>query len=334
MRTKALVLLAGGLIVAVGVGVYAAREAPQPPSSNRDAAEGAGKDDKKPEVNHQAAEVAGKDDKGHEAARDAIRKSAREFEKAFDRGDARAVAAFWTEEGEYYDDAGVELRGRAAIEKAYAELFKASPMMTVEIETQSVHFPADGTAVADGILRFKAAGAGLKTSSRYSVLYVRQGGDWKVAIAREWGANDDKLEDLAWLVGSWVAKFGDREVQMSFEWNNARTLIRGRVTRKDVGILTWSATETIGLDPQTGFLHSWVFDDEGGRAEALWARDGNRWVQDVAGTLFDGAQYTAVNVLTPLNDDEFIWRSIDRTILGSPVPDTDPIKLKRVTGGK
>ena len=64
------------------------------------------------------AQPAAKEDKGLEAARDAIRKSARDFETAFAKGDAKAVAAFWTENGEYYEDTGIELRGRTAARKS------------------------------------------------------------------------------------------------------------------------------------------------------------------------------------------------------------------------
>jgi hypothetical protein len=54
-----------------------------------------------------------------ERDKDAIRKSSRDFTLAFKKGDARAIAAFWTEHGEYYDDSGEVLRGRADIEEGF-----------------------------------------------------------------------------------------------------------------------------------------------------------------------------------------------------------------------
>src|SRR5579872_1082373 len=117
MRNKLLLILAGGMLAAMAVGVIAARDEKPPPAKPK----------------REAAEAAAKDDKGLEAARDAIRKSAKDFEKAFEKGDAKAAAALWTEDGEYYDDSGIELHGRAAIEKAYAELFKERPNGKVEI---------------------------------------------------------------------------------------------------------------------------------------------------------------------------------------------------------
>src|SRR6516225_2283570 len=53
----------------------------------------------------------------------AIRKAAADFIKLVDKGDAKAVAAAWTEDGEYITDDGTTIRGRADIESAYAKAF-------------------------------------------------------------------------------------------------------------------------------------------------------------------------------------------------------------------
>jgi hypothetical protein len=57
----------------------------------------------------------------------AVRKTADEFAKAFNKGDAKAVAAFWTKEGEYVGPDGEVIRGREALEKQYTEFFKTHP---------------------------------------------------------------------------------------------------------------------------------------------------------------------------------------------------------------
>ena len=317
MRIKVLVILAGGVFAAVtAIGVFAAREGQArqaPPTADRGAAEPAAKDDKAPD-----------------AASEAIRKSAREFEKAFASGDAKAVAAFWTEAGEYYEDSGVELRGRAAIEKAYAELFKEKPKGKLEMEILAIRFPSPDTAIEEGILRLRYPGAELPTSTRYSVQHVRSGDGWKVAIAREWGADEDKLDELHWLIGKWSAKTKTGEVLLSFEWDENKTFIRNKFTVKQGDKVVSAGTQMIGTDPKTGQLRSWMFDVEGGNGQCLWIRDGNRWLLDSVGELPDGTDTAAVNVLTRINDDEFVWRSIDRALGSTDLPDTDPVKLTRV----
>src|SRR5215831_16022740 len=44
----------------------------------------------------------------------AVRKATADFIKVVEKGDAKAVAASWTEDGEYIDDDGTTIRGRAA----------------------------------------------------------------------------------------------------------------------------------------------------------------------------------------------------------------------------
>lgn len=53
----------------------------------------------------------------------AITKTAEAFVEAFQKGDAKAVAAFWTQDGDYVDLTGRVLNGRPAIEKDFENLF-------------------------------------------------------------------------------------------------------------------------------------------------------------------------------------------------------------------
>src|SRR4051812_5433735 len=69
-------------------------------------------------------------------AEDAIRKSAKDFIAAYDRGDAETIAAQWTEDGEYSIGRDT-VKGRAQIAKLYTEFFEAHPgsKMTVKIDS-------------------------------------------------------------------------------------------------------------------------------------------------------------------------------------------------------
>src|SRR5437660_6228819 len=53
----------------------------------------------------------------------AIHKNAEAFVAAFNKNDAKAVAAFWTQDGDFVDQTGRHLRGRKAIEKAFRGFF-------------------------------------------------------------------------------------------------------------------------------------------------------------------------------------------------------------------
>jgi hypothetical protein len=97
-------------------------------------------------------------DKGQDADRDALAKVARSFAAAFEGGDAKAVAAHWTENGEYVADDGTVIRGRVAIEDDYAGLFaKRKGTVKVEIEVDPFDFPLATRPLRRGISRFASA---------------------------------------------------------------------------------------------------------------------------------------------------------------------------------
>ena len=121
-----------------------------------------------------------------DADREAILQSARDFTAAFEKGDAKAVAALWTEQGEYESDDGTILRGRTAIEAAFAAHFKARPAEKMEIKVETIRFPSRDTAVEEGLTCTTASDM-LPDSARYRVLHVREDGKWRIALCREWG---------------------------------------------------------------------------------------------------------------------------------------------------
>src|SRR5215203_1920270 len=104
---------------------------------------------------------------------EAIKKSAREFAAAFNKGDAKAIAHMYTENGEAREADGEIMIGRAAIEKAYAELFKASPGFNIEVLVKSVRFPAKDMAIEQGLLRLTRDPKALPETSAYVVIHAR-----------------------------------------------------------------------------------------------------------------------------------------------------------------
>src|SRR6266478_880733 len=79
-----------------------------------------------------------------------ITKTAEAFVEAFHKGDAKAVAAFWTPDGDYVDENSRVLKGRKAIEDSFADLFAGNKGLKVRIDVASLRFPAPDLAVEDG----------------------------------------------------------------------------------------------------------------------------------------------------------------------------------------
>jgi uncharacterized protein (TIGR02246 family) len=285
------------------------------------------------------AAVTGKEkgeDRGDDAEIAAVRKSAARFVKAFNDRDAKAAAALWTKDGEYTDPDGETVRGRAALQKSYAEFFKKHPKARLEVKVESVRLFGRYTAVEEGILRLRLPDAPIPEPTRYSALHVRDGDTWRVASVREWipdPATQVSLKDVEWLVGDWTARVEETEVRTSYKWGEDKLTIRCYFTVKKGGKLVSSGTQIIGKDPASG-LRSWLFDRSGAFGESMWSRDGDRWIIEAGGSLPDGSEITAVNILIPIGPDAFTWQSTERTAGGHPLPDVPPVRVTRVKGGK
>jgi uncharacterized protein (TIGR02246 family) len=266
----------------------------------------------------------------------AARKTAGEFVKAFNNGDAKAVAAFWTRDGEFLGPDGEPLRGREAIEKEYAEFFKKHPKARAEIDIETLRLLGRNTALEEGTLKVHLPGEKEPGVSRYSALHIREDDGWKMASVREWVPDPAllvSLKDVEWLIGEWAAKSGDGEATLSCARDENGPYLRCRYSWKRGGKAVLSGTQVIGKDPAGG-LRSWQFDSNGATSEWAWSRDGGTWVIESAGTLPDGSEVTAVNLLVPLGKDAYTWQPVEHSAAGSPLPAGPPLKVTRVKGGK
>jgi uncharacterized protein (TIGR02246 family) len=263
--------------------------------------------------------------------KDAIQKSSGDFQAAFEKRDAKALAALWTENGEYEDDTGIVLRGRAEIEKAYVDFFKDQPPVKIDVRMESLRFPSPNCAIEEGLLRTDRGGKELPSSTLYRAFHVKDNGQWKIAASGEWGAGTDRLHDLEWLIGTWKGTPNKTEISLAIERDDKQSCLVGKTVKKADGKEQSTGTMRIAFDPQRGQLRSWHFDADGGHGQSLWIRDGSNWVLDAIGVTGDGADTEAVNILGRVGPNEITWRSIDRVINGQPMPDTVPVKLTRVT---
>ncbi len=270
------------------------------------------------------------------ADRAAIRETTRQFARAFERGDAQAVAASFTETGEYDNDEGPPIRGRAALAKAYADFFAKRPEIKVESKSNQIRFVGQDAAVEEGTFSAKAKDQPTR-AARYSALLVRQEGKWLMAMLKEWGDETTErasLTDIAWLIGTWESTGGDATARTTYEWAPNKKFIVVRYTVTPKGEQPLAGRQVIGVDPASGSIRSWTFDADGGIGEATWAWDDGRWAIDSDATLADGSDSTALNFLTKTGNDSFTWKSVKRTVEGEDLPDIGPVTVKRVAGGQ
>ena len=261
--------------------------------------------------------------------KESVQKALDGFVAAFRSGDAKAVAGSWTTEGEYTDDEGTTYRGRAALEKAYTEFFAKNKGHSLEIEVESVRFPSKETAVVEGHFKLRKSKGAELIVSKCSLLYAREDGAWRIAIAREWASDGLTLRDLEWLIGTWEAKRTGVTVSTKYEWTANKAFIRCTFSVVQDGA-THTGTQMIVRDPANGELQQWTFEDSGGIGSADITRDGKKWVITARGTAPDGRTLTATNIMTPIDADTFMFHSVERTVNGEEQPDLPPIKVTRV----
>ncbi len=217
----------------------------------------------------------------------AVRKTAEAFMRAFNAGDAKAAAAFWAKDGEYIGPDGEEVRGRAAIEKDFVDSFKKHPKARMEIQIGSIRVLGRHTVLEEGTITLHLPGETEPGQTRYSALHVLADDGWRLASVREWvpdAAELVSLQDLAWLVGEWVARSKEVEVRVTYSWGEDKITLRGRYLVKKDSKEVSSGTQVIGKDPARG-LRSVLFDKNGAFGESVWARDGKRWIVEAGGSL-------------------------------------------------
>src|SRR5436190_2709870 len=142
------------------------------------------------------------------ADRTAIRTSLASFVKAFESRDAKALATHWTNEGEYNNEAGTTIQGRAAIEKAFDAFFAKTPEVQAEIRPESLRFLSADAAIGEGSVTVRRGPAMPSTSARYRTLLVREEGRWRLAQLSESPNDEVSIADLAWLIGEWKSTVG------------------------------------------------------------------------------------------------------------------------------
>lgn len=268
------------------------------------------------------------------AVENTIRAGAADFTQAFDTGDAKKIAAQWTENGSLVDEAGQTFKGRKAIEDEYAKLFKEHAGARIEIKIQSVEVPSPGVAIEDGAATVFTKDAP-PTSSRYTAVHIQQNGKWLMATVRESHvdapSNYGRLQALEFLVGRWQAKSDDAQVDTDIHWiANKSFLIRNYTVRR-AGAVASLGVQIIGFDPLAGRIRSWSFDSSGGYGVGQWTAAPDGWRIESTGVLADGTPTSSRDTLVRVagEDNTFGWRSTNRTAGGAALPDTPEVVLDR-----
>ena len=251
----------------------------------------------------------------YQAAQDQFRK----YQQAYDRGDAKALASFYAEDVDYVDQDGVEVKGRAEMEKLFMENSKANPGAKITITLEELKPLTPDVQIIRGVATVTAAD-GTAESTRYAAVVVKKADGWQICQLTQTAGPApsaySQLQPLQWLIGNWENKDADQTVETKIEWaGDKHFLVRTFRLRGAEGGET-DGWEIVGWDPDRQQLRSWIFDSNGAFGESSWAYEGGHWLIRASNVLPDGSRSTAENVLTKVDDNQFTWESQDRTLDG------------------
>jgi uncharacterized protein (TIGR02246 family) len=263
----------------------------------------------------------------------AIRQAVQLYVEAYNRGDAAAVAALWSDDGEYVSPSGESFRGRKKIEAALKEFFKENRGSQLQVSPASVKFPTPGRATETGTAIVTRPGQP-REETQYSATYVKKGDQWKLASVREEeapvvAASYEHLKELEWLIGDWVDSDETATVETSYQWARDKSFITASFAVNVQGRLDLQGTQVIGWDPVKNTIRSWVFDSKGGFGEGVWTKQGSRWQVKASSVLSSGKKASAINIFTYVDANTMTFQSIGREVDGEPLPNIDEVKIVR-----
>lgn len=245
--------------------------------------------------------------------------SAKQFEAAFNQGDAVAIAAQLTENAEVIDDDGTIISGRETIQARFAELFKTYPKAKTVVEVTELRQLGTDVAVEDGMSVTTLDPDQPSSKSPYTLIQVRKDGKWLIARIRDFPEETDDtphehLQPLAWLVGNWVDQSGDTKVETNCRWDDGGNfLIQNYVVKTREGH-SLKGTQWVGWDAQRKTVRSWAFDQAGGFVESIWTAIDDGWIITAEGCTPDGRRASATRTVTILGPDLYQIDSTQRLV--------------------
>jgi uncharacterized protein (TIGR02246 family) len=269
----------------------------------------------------------------HAEEEQAVRLAVATFAKAYNAGDAKAVAALFVEGGEIVNEEGLRVQGRTAIEGAFAGIFQTHPKSQIETTVRSLRFVSPTVAIEDGTSTVTHPSGERTEHNRYTVVHVKQDGRWRIASARdlpnEEAVAGEEIERLGWLIGEWLSESRSGLVLASYRWGDDRRSILSEFKVQAGGRPASSGSERIAWDPLAKKLHSWMFSSEGELAEGTWTRSGSQWLVKMSGVTGDGKRVSSTNVLTRAAKDRMTWQSRDRVVGEEQMPNIGEISIVR-----
>jgi uncharacterized protein (TIGR02246 family) len=278
------------------------------------------------------ASVVSADEEREAANEAAIRKAIEAYVAAFNKADAKSLAALWAPEAVYTNPlTDEEVVGREAIEGQFASIFAEAKGVHLESTTLSIGFVSPNVAVEQGVAKVIRPDQTAE-ESQYSAVYVKRDGQWLLDRVTEEAvpvvaSNYEQLRELEWMVGRWVDQDDEATVVTECHWTrNNNFLVRSFMVQVNDSI-HMSGMQIIGWDPAAKQIRSWVFDSDGGFGQATWKKKEDRWFIQQSGILPDGRKSASLNIIRFVDEKTCMIQSVNRTVDAELLPDIAEVRI-------
>lgn len=263
----------------------------------------------------------------------AIRAAIASYADAFNKHDAAALAAHWSESGEFITPAGKTITGRADLEKDFAAYFEEAKDAKLTLGEPTIQFLSPTVAVEHGSALVVATDRD-PIETDYEAIHVKTAEGWKMDSVREEEyvapqSHYDELQSLEWMIGEWVDADDEGTVETVCRWTKNNNFITRTFRVHVEGAVDLEGTQVIGWDPRAQTIRSWMFDSEGGFGAGAWSGDSSRWTVRSLNVLPDGRSGSATIVTEKIDDDTYTFHTIGREVEGELLPNIGPIKVVR-----
>ena len=264
----------------------------------------------------------------------AIEKVIASYVGAFNARDAKALAEHWSPEAVYINPlTGSRVEGREAVAKEFEAILAELKGTRLAVDVESIRFISPSVAVENGVAKLISAD-GRPQESSYTAIHVKRDGKWSLDRVTEEDvqvvlSHYEQLKELAWMIGTWVDGDDQARIETTCQWTRNKNFITRSFTVSVEDRIDMAGMQIIGWDPAAKQIRSWVFDSDGGFAEGRWTKKENRWSITTTGTTPDGLKASSVNIITYVDDSQFKWQSVSRTVDGELLPNIDEVVVVR-----
>ncbi len=276
-----------------------------------------------------AAPVGGQETSADEQS---IRGQIDAYVEAYNRRDAEALADLWATGAVYVNpETGERAEGREAILAEFQQLFADEAPEKLSVSVKSLRIVSPTEAKEEGVATVQIPGQP-PSRSKYTATHVKQGDQWLLQSVEEAAAADttvSRLDDLAWLEGTWIDADEEAVIRSTYRWTANRAFLTQSFAVIVGDKVDAQGLQVIGWDPEKGHIRSWTYDADGGFGEGTWEQKDGAWIISQRCTLPDGRKGAAINVLKRIDDNTISWKSTAREVGGEMLPNVDEVTIVR-----